>query len=266
MMKNMNNFEVDNHTLLAICVLTTCFALTACSDLLTDCDPEFDEGCICTLDDDQSIDVTEDCINGETSDEEFCTCALENNLGGDPEAGPGGGEEEEEEEEEENTPSFRFVMVEDLTVNRGGDFPGADVDAVSIIKSSGDEIFASAFSAETDVDCTANLACDPSSILGAPDAVVGGNCFDGRIGNVDPTTFTALNGGFAVLQFGSESRDATIENGDDIRVYEIGATQCSGSFDDDPYSVAVSVSDDLGSFVEMGTGGQGVVTIPISGL
>jgi hypothetical protein len=253
MMKKMMNFEVKNLELLAMCVLTACFALTACSDLLTDCDPEFDEGCICTLDDDQTIDVTDDCVGGETSDQEFCTCAEENSLGAD-------------NNDNNDTPSFRFVMVEDLTVNRGGDFPGADVDAISVIKAGGGEVFASAFSPETDVDCSANLACDPSALLGAPDAVLGGECFDGRLGAVDPSTFTALNGGFAVVQFGSGANDTTIENGDDIRVYEIGATQCSGAFDDDPYSVAVSVSDDLGSFIEMGTGGQGVVTIPISGL
>jgi hypothetical protein len=68
-----------------------------------------------------------------------------------------------------------------------------------------------------------------------------------------------------VVRFDDNS-DVTIANGDSIRVYEIGATQCNGSFDDDPYRVAVSVSDNLGTFVEVGRGGVGTVNIPVSGL
>ena len=162
--------------------------------------------------------------------------------------------------------AFRFVMVEDLTVEPSGDFPGADIDAISVIKASGDEIFAETFEEDTDIDCTGNLACDASGLLGAPDAVdAGGTCFGG--GAPDGSTFTALNAGFVIVQFSSVANgDVTIENGDDIHVYEVGSTEC-GRFDDDPFRVSVSVADDItGDFEEIGEGGRGNNIIPVSGL
>jgi hypothetical protein len=51
-------------------------ALQECAprDLEDDCVPE-DDGCVCTLDDDDS--VVEDCADGETEDGESCTCTEE---------------------------------------------------------------------------------------------------------------------------------------------------------------------------------------------
>ena len=258
---------MNARNILVLLVSTVVFGavLSGCSDLNDDCDPEFDEGCVCTLDDDPNIDVSDECINGETDDQEFCTCALDEDSD-EGDLADNNNDNDIDGDGVDDRSSFRFVMVEDLTRNRGGDFPGADVDAISVIKASGDEFFATSFSADTDVDCAGNLACDPSALLGAPDAVRGGSCFNGTVGSVDPTTFTALNGGFAVVQFSEGARDVSVANGDRLRVYEIGATQCNGAFDDDPYRVAVSISDDLGAFIEVGTGGQGVITIPVSGL
>jgi hypothetical protein len=63
-----------------------------------------------------------------------------------------------------------------------------------------------------------------------------------------------------VVGFGNEA----IENGDTIKVYEVGATLC-GRFDDDPFRVSVGVSTDLGTFVEQGEG-HGQIEFPVSGL
>ncbi len=266
--KKMMDMRTLGMTIMAGLALSV--GLVGCGNLIEDCDPEFDEDCACTLDDDPGVDVTDDCINGETEDQEFCTCTIAGDLLDDDDddatCGDGVcGDDESCAVDCGDSPSFRFVMVEDLTRNPSGDFPGADVDAISLIKRDGDELFAASLSSDTDVDCAGNRACDPSALLGPPDAIRGGKCFGGQLSQVDASTFTALNGGFAVVQFSDRSRDAKVENGDRLRVYEIGATQC-GAFDDDPYRVSVSVSDDLGSFVEVGTGGRGVITIPVTGL
>ncbi len=235
----------------------------ACGDLSEDCDPEVDEGCVCTLDDDGT--ETDDCVDGADADGAACTCTLEE---GEPEGEPEGqpeGTPEGEPEGEPEAPAFRFVMVEDLVANPSGDFPGADVDAISLLKG-GEEFFAETFEEDTDIDCDGNLACDANGLLGAPDAVDGpGSCFGG--GAPDGSTFTALNAGFVIVQFSSVAAgDVTIENGDSVHVYEVGRTEC-GRFDDDAFRVSVSVADDVtGDFKEMGEGGRGSNIVPVSGL
>ena len=236
----------------------------ACGDLGEDCDPTVDDGCVCTLDEDGS-DVGEDCIDGTTEDGSGCTCTLDED---DPQPAPEPEPDVEADVQPDPTPAvaFRFIMVEDQTGNPSGDFPGADVDAISVIKASGDEFFAESFEEDTDISCDGpNLACDASALLGAPDVVDGGDCFGG--GAPDGSDFTALNGGFVIVQFSSVTNgDVAIENGDDIHVFEVGATEC-GRFDNDPFDVSVSTSDDVtGVFVELGRGGEGNNIIPVTGL
>ena len=176
-----------------------------------------------------------------------------------PEADDGNNENVPEPE-----PAFRFVLVEDLTAEPSGDFPGADVDAISLIKFSGDEFFAQSLGEDSDVACDGNLACDASALLGAPDVVDNGECFGG--GAPDGSDFTALNGGFVVVGFSSLEDDPVIEVGDSVHVFEIGATEC-GRFDDDPFRVSVSISAEIsGAFIEVGAGGQGENIIPVTGL
>jgi len=228
-----------------------------------DCDPTVDDGCVCTLDEDGS-DVGEDCIDGTTEDGSGCTCTLDEDDP-QPESEPDV-EADPDPEPDPQVAAFRFIMVEDQTGNPSGDFPGADVDAISVIKASGDEFFAESFEEDTDISCDGpNLACDASALLGAPDVVDGGDCFGG--GAPDGSDFTALNGGFVIVQFSSVTNgDVAIENGDDIHVFEVGATEC-GRFDDDPFDVSVSTSDDVtGVFVELGRGGEGNNIIPVTGL
>ncbi len=189
---------------------------------------------------------------------------------GEPEATPEGepeGEPEAEPEPEPEAPIFRFVLVEDLAENLTGDFPGADIDAISVVKANGEELFAQSFEEDTNINCEGNLACDANGLLGAPDAVdpATGTCFGG--GAPDGLTFTALNAGFVVVQFSSVADgDVTIENGDSIHVYEVGAAEC-GRFDDDAFLVSIAVSDAInGDFKEMGEGGRGSNIVPVTGL
>ena len=226
-----------------------------------DCDPDIDIDCVCTLDSDDVTDVTDDCREGITLSGEDCTCFVDD-FDEEPEPNPEPGLEPDPEPE-----SFRFVVVEDLSSNRAGDFPGADIDALGLIKANGAEIFAQSVSAETDIDCAGNQACDANALLGAPDAIDldEGTCFGG--GDPDGTLFTALNGGAIIVEFSSAAEgDVTIENGDAIHVYEVGSTEC-GRFDDDSYRVSVGVTDDFdGTIVILGEGKQGDNIIEVEGL
>jgi hypothetical protein len=107
------------------------------------------------------------------------------------------------------------------------------------------------------IDSAGNSASDPTQLLGPPNA----NC------EANSGAFTALGGAgnYVIVTFGTQSEDVTIEIGNSIKVYELGSTLC-GRFDDDPYRVSVSVSDDLGSFIFIGNGGQGSNEVPVSGL
>jgi len=215
------------------------------------CDPDRDEDCVCFVED--TGQEVADCVDGETSDNEFCACEFERQEGS---AAPSPTPEAPE--------TFRFVLVEDLTANPQGDFPGADIDAISVIKSGGEELFAASFEKDTDIDCEGNQACDPTALLGERDFVGEGECPEPDLS--DPR-FTSLNGGFVIVQFSSITNgDVGIQNGDDIHVYEVGATEC-GRFDDDPFRVSVSVSDEIGgAFTEVGIGGQGENIVPVTGL
>ena len=206
---------------------------------------------VCTLEDNgRKVD---DCVGGETDSGRQCSC--EGDLREDgPAVDP----------VDTQRPTFRFVLIEDLTPTLAGDFPGADIDAVGLIKADETEVFATSVEADTDIECEGNLSCDPSSLLGPPDAVDARGCFGG--GAPDPSRFTSLAGGLAIVGF-AQSAAPSIENGDRIHIYEVGSTECQGNFDDDPYAISVSVSAELsGSFIEIGSGGNGENIIPVSGL
>ena len=149
----------------------------------------------------------------------------------------------------------RFVMIEDLTNPASGDSPGADIDAVSVLKS-GEEFFATQVE-DASVDSPTNRFNDPSELLGPSDS----GCM--------VQNFTSLGGrqfgGFAIVSFDGGGQEVAIENGDVVKVYEVGNLLC-GRFDDDPYQVSVSISTDQGTFVELGDGGSNRNLIPVTGL
>jgi hypothetical protein len=211
------------------------FSLSACLNggVFEACDPEIDESCACEDLDGQACDDPSDLD---------CECVLL---------------DEEALEEEPEPELFRYVLIEDLTNPVAGDAPGADIDAVSIVK--GDQEFYAVSVEDFKAGGERNNHADINELLGPPDS------------NCEKKNFVSLGGeafgGYAMLSFGTAQVDVSIENGDSINVYEIGTTMCPGTrFDNDPYRVSVSVSDDLGAFVEMGTGGDGRNIIPVTGL
>ena len=238
----MNNAR--NLILASLLALT--FAAMACEPLGgdTDCDPA-DDNCICTYDDGGVCDDPDDLD---------CACTLITDTDND---GIPDDQDDTPDGDEPNGQAARFVLIEDLTDPIGGDAPGADIDAVSVLKP-GAEYFATAVE-DSHLGGQRNAYMDVSELLGSPDS------------RCEKQNFVSLGGaragGYVILSFGTEDRDVSIENGDSIRVHEIGRTLCpSTSYDDDPYSVSVSVSTDLGSFQEIGTGGEGKNTIPVTGL
>ena len=222
-----------------------------------ECDPDIDEGCRCFLDEDD--DEVFDCLDGETGDGDACTCFdLGPGFDPDPEPEP----EPDFDPDPEPLPAFRFLMIEDLGPNPSGDFPGADIDAISLLKADGTEHFAQSVE-DAEIACDGNLACDISPMLGAPDVIFDGMCLEEAI--VEGTRFTALNGGFLIVSFGTANEDVTIENGDRVHIYELGEREC-GRFDDDPVRVSVGTSNNpLNDFVEMGDTTESNI-VPVSGL
>ncbi len=222
-----------------------------------ECNPDFDDNCFCTLDEDGQTEV-DDCIDGETDDGQFCTCETDDGFDDDFNNDDGNNDAPK---------TMRFVMLEDNSTDLSDGSPGADIDAIGLIKADGFESFAQSFSEESNVPCgpeddadAVNDACNPNAALGEPDAidVDTGECFDG--GQPDESQFLSLNGGFVIVSFGGDE----IENGDAIHIYEVGNTEC-GRFEDEPFTVSVS-DDDLGSFLELGVSSTGDNIIEVSGL
>lgn len=204
------------------------------------CDPELDDQCVCETDEGEACDDPSDLD---------CSCSLPlSDLG----------EEDNQDQEGNQKPSLRFVMIEDMTARVAGNAPGADLDAVGLLKANGGERFATAVE-DFELGLAGNEYGNVNEILGSPDA------------NCQKQGFVSLGGqsagSYVIVSFGTDTEDVIIENGDSIRVYELGSTLCpNAGYDDDPYRVAVSVSTDLGSFIEVGTGGEGRNTLPIRGL
>jgi uncharacterized protein YegL len=219
----------------ATCVDTTCVSFNDGED----CDPTTDEGCICTDSNGQSCDPNDG--------DEDCTCTIVGSNNGANNGANNGGNHQ--------APSYRYVLIEDLTSPTSGEYPGADIDAIGLVKG-GSANFATVVE-QFSIDSAGNSASDPTQLLGPPNA----NC------EANSGAFTALGGlgNYVIVTFGTTGNDVTIANGDAIEVHELGQTLC-GKFDDDPYRVGVSVSDTAGSFIEIGTGGTGSNIIPVVGL
>ena len=174
-----------------------------------------------------------------------CT-ALENKC-------PGIFDDQDENNANNNPPDpepYRYVLITDKTVGAAGDYPGIDLDAVGIVKVGGGESFASVVM-DSMIGTDGNQASDPTQVVGAPDA----DCV------ANSGKFTALGGEGNYVVLGFED-GVTIASGDTIKVYELGATLCN-MFDDDPATVSVSISTDVGSFIEVGEAGNGSYDIVV---
>ena len=148
----------------------------------------------------------------------------------------------------------RYVLIEDLSQNVSGGSPGADIDAVALVKSSG-----AVYWATTTEDFTIGGGMNEHT---SPDEATGEPNSECQVKN-----FVALGGanenGMLIVSFTSDENNVTIENGDRVRVIEVGETECSGRFEDDPYSV--SISGGLDSYVEIGRG-SGTTEMTVFGL
>jgi hypothetical protein len=237
----------------------------ACGDLEEDCsEGEINDDnatCMCTDDTGATCDPDED---------EECSCAF---VGGDATNNDTNNATNNDTNNATNnatnndtnndvnnvaTNTYRFVLVEDETVNTSGRSPGADLDAIEVVKNGGGSFYATAVEDITFGPDDGNEALTQENILGAPDDNCAGSDATGvALGGV---------GGYVIVSFGTDAQDVTIENGDSIRVHEIGSTSCPGQFDDDPYSVSVSVSTSLGDFIEIATDVNGDGAVSVSGL
>lgn len=147
---------------------------------------------------------------------------------------------------------WRFVLIEDLSDSGSGEYPGIDVDAIEVVTELGLSYAATTIE---DFNLGGGIARDVSQVLGEPDS------------DCDPSSGAFLSlggraaGGYVMVGFSTPTRDATFRAGSTITVHELGATMC-GQFDDDPFSIAVSVSTDRASFTQLGTA-TGTTTIPV---
>lgn len=156
------------------------------------------------------------------------------------------------------TTPWRYVMVEDLDPNATGRTPGADIDAIGLQKPNRAEVYAGRVE-DSQVPQAGNDFPDVAEVLGRPDA------------NCQVRGFVALGGlaagGYVVVSFEEGGQPVLLDNGDVITVYEVGRLLCPNStYLDEPYAVSVSVSTNMGTFVEVGRGGAGGNRITVMGL
>ncbi len=197
----------------------------------------------------------EDCFDNAGSpcdpmfDLEDCVCS--------PIGQEGTTETSDEALEAEDAQKYRYILIEDLTDPVGGDAPGADIDAVSVTTANNVEHFAKTIE-DFNIGLVGNDYADITQLLG------------GANSGSEKQNFASLGGvradGYVILGFSTGSSTVEFGSGARVTVYELGSTNCPNKprWDDDPYSVAVSVSNGRSSFTEIGTGGPGtnVVTIP----
>lgn len=241
------------NVLLIACALGMSLGLVACSDDGTaeECDPAASSTCFCE-------DSAGALCNPDTSDD--CTCEDVGDLCAEVTCGDGETCDPSDGQcitfVDDFPTEYRFVLIEDRTANVSGEYPGADLDAVSVTRFS-DGALVYAASVE-DFNLGGGAALDTAQILGAPDAAC-----DASSGK-----FVALGGqdadGFIIVGFSNADQNATFGAGAQITVHEVGATECPGSnFDDDPYTVSISVSTDRASFTQIGEAVNGTATVTV---
>jgi hypothetical protein len=202
-------------------------------------------GAVCLVDDsgepaDAGTDTT-----GDTGTPEDATDTTEDTaVDAEQDAG--------QEDVDAGAPSMQYVLIEDLSSNTQGDNPGADIDAIALSKNG---VEYPATSIEDYNIAMGSVSVDPNQALGAPDSAC------------EAQNFVALggSGGYLVVSFDTVEEDIEIESGDEIIVYELGATVCPNrpSWMDDPVSVGISSSTDVSTFTDIGTVGNGVNVVQV---
>lgn len=157
------------------------------------------------------------------------------------------------------TPSYEWVRIDDLSNATGGGDPGADIDAVVLVKSGQSPVYATSVGSYAASPANVN-ANDPNQLLGAPDAFE--NYPDVTTCRVDMGFVSLGGGGYITARMG-----APIEQGDQLDVLEVGG--CSygtGTAFADAIRLQVSTSSDVnGSWVVVGEGSGPLIstTVPL---
>jgi hypothetical protein len=140
---------------------------------------------------------------------------------------------------------FRYVRLQQLSNPEGGAHPGADIDALVVIKPDGSMSYAQSVISVAD-------AINASDALGAPDEPP--DCL------VADYASLGERGGYIVFAFGAPIDAAGIEVGDTIIVYEVTAADCPAS-GDDIIEVTISIAPlPEGPFTPVAGCGLGVCT------
>ncbi|MEL6181380.1 MAG: hypothetical protein AAFS10_20650 [Myxococcota bacterium] len=143
---------------------------------------------------------------------------------------------------------YRYVLVEDTSNQFGGESPGPDLDAISIIfNETSEEVFAS-----TVVDFELGMLgtnLDIEQVLGPPDS------------GCEPSGYVSLGGGYVMVGFGIRR----FSSGDLVLVYELGPGFCPNQqgWVSEDYTLAISISDAQSTFVEIGQGASGAVSFAV---
>jgi len=153
---------------------------------------------------------------------------------------------------------WSYLLVDDYTpVTEDNRDPGADIDAIGLIKASDGSTAWVVKVPESNVAKVGNDHLEVSEVIGAPDA------------GCDKRHYVAVGGAdavnFLVVRFGTEVGDVTVESGDQVAVEEVGPLNCpDGGFDDEQVELALSVSNSRQTWIALGTWhpGEDPVTVP----
>ncbi len=153
-----------------------------------------------------------------------------------------GDDNETDPNDDTEAASWPLIVIENASNNLDGQDPGADIDAVELIKANGQR-FTLREVVEFELHSEADNAL--SNVLGPPDATE--RC------EVDRDQFAGLGeDGYFVASFGP---GVMIEPGDVITVHEFG-TQCGDDYFNDAWTLYVTGEDPSSEWVQMcyGTG------------
>lgn len=136
---------------------------------------------------------------------------------------------------------FRFVMLRDLEQAVTGDYPGADIESVQLIKANGATVSAQTVEDSENPSATTNRARFPDAILGPPEP------------GCDPSSVSFYSmggaGGWVIVGFGTD----IIEAGDTIEVSELGERECGLGATDDDFAVSASLrNNEHGAWTSLG--------------
>lgn len=245
------------------CAAIAVLILTGCGDDDHDdtCMPGRDLNCVCARDVDP-FDVTS-CEDGRTPDGDPCSCeVIQPSTCGDGQCDAtedaDGCPADCETPDDPEPDGHRFLMLVDGTTDVASEYPGADIDAIELIKSDGARIFATTVE-DANIPAANNAFADPSQVVGPTDAAC----------NPDSAAFASLGGAdagaYVTVSFGPTTDRSSIQNGDTIRLYELSNDNC-GDFGDDVSTVTVALVDGMNFFAELGELGPGEDELIVQGL